>query len=102
MMDAEKALAEMDKCCPCAIAGLNQCSANVRRCACIRLARVQQESVGWSANDDLKCLWPGHARVLTLARAAFEAGRDFQFKTLLVGEHPSPPLPKWLPTETSR
>ena len=64
MSDSRTLAERIAACCPCAIAGQNQCSANVWRCACIREGRMRKNRPGiidWPAEQDLKCLWPGHA-----------------------------------------
>jgi hypothetical protein len=92
-MDAEKALAGMEACCPC------RSEAAVKTCGlCPCMAR--QLGYNKSAAEQDVCFWPGHAAARTLARAAFEAGRNHEASGCWT--HTSTMLvPKWL-TETSR
>lgn len=71
--DLRAALRKVDEACPCRIAAMNQCSAFVRRCACIRLGRISEDgpiAPDWKPEQDLTCLWPGHAAINSLADAA--------------------------------
>jgi len=91
-MDAEKALAEMEACCPCV--GDLERDTDAERGSCAALCKCAAPPTG------SQCDWSGHAAARTLARAAFEAGLqqagDFEYL-----ENPNYPWPKWL-TETSR
>jgi len=76
-MDAEKALVDLEACCPCirAMSGLK-----VEEFAASPCWRLRQKICRCGAREPDKkhidCLWEGHAAARTLARAAFEAAID--------------------------
>jgi hypothetical protein len=84
-MDAEKALVEMDEACP----------------SCYGAMRMHSAVPGSTLSEP--CPHRIHSRARTLARAAFEAGKQYAWDSDdAAGDgRKNPPLPKWL-TETSR
>jgi len=101
-MDAEKALADVEACCPCRsgtpcyLAG-SALKQTKQSCACGSHKLKQPDD--WRILDPVPCRWPGHSCARTLARAAFEVGVEWRDRDL--AEIDITPLPKWL-TETSR
>ena len=71
----------VDEFCPCRVAGANECSATIRRCACIRLSpNAPSGRQVWAATDDEACLHPIHAAI----RAAID---EAEHRGVLRGVH---------------
>ena len=57
-------MSDLDRFCPCQVAGTNECSEVSRRCACIRLSPTRaNKPLLWAATNDEACLHPIHAAI---------------------------------------
>ncbi len=92
VIDAEKALREAHKTCPCT--GVLDDNFGICEFGC----RCCKAEPHYQYPDGVECLWPGHSAIDFAVRVVFEAG-VLHGGEIRNSRETAPPLPSWLPAD---